>query len=94
MEKTKVTYTIGDVPVANETEMSDKDREFLDAAFTYHSPTGDQITDLQAITIAGRTLAATILAHVPPSADRSTALRLVREARMWANSGIVNFGKL
>lgn len=94
MAQTKVAYSIGDVPVADEAAMSDKDREFLDAAFTYHAPTGDQVTDLQAVTIAGRTFAATILAHVPPSADRSTALRLVREARMWANSGIVNFGKL
>jgi hypothetical protein len=35
----------------------------------------------------------TIIQHVPPSADRSAAIRKIREARMDCNSAITHGGK-
>ncbi|MGA9772338.1 MAG: hypothetical protein WBV94_25115 [Blastocatellia bacterium] len=64
-------------------------RKSLDHSFTYHAPTDDQVKRLQAINDASKALAEAILLNAPESADRTTAIRLVREARMWANASVV-----
>lgn len=64
-------------------------RKPLDHSFTYHAPTEDQVARLQAVNDAAKALAEAILQNAPESADRTTAIRLVREARMWANASIV-----
>ena len=60
----------------------------LDNLFTHHPPFGDQIERYKVIRTAGKDFATVILSDVPPSPERSTALRKIREAVMWANAGI------
>ena len=63
-------------------------------AFTYKAPvTPEKQAAYTAITEAGEAFARVILQHAPASADTSTAVRCVREARMWANSAIANDGR-
>jgi hypothetical protein len=64
-------------------------RASLDRDFTYHRPTPDEVARMTEITVAARALAEAILRCCPAGAERSTAYRLVREARMWANASIV-----
>ena len=73
--------------------MTPTDQQLLEDLFTYHPPeTGDR-ERFEAITAAARAFAAVILEQCPPSADRSAALRKIREARMTANSAIACKGK-
>lgn len=69
------------------------DSEWLDHVFSYHSPKAGQPEKYEAIRNAGRYLAAAIVANCPPSADRSDAIRKVREAVMTANAAIALEGK-
>lgn len=62
----------------------------VDDLFTYHSPTAEQIPRFKRINKAAHALAVAILTDAPDCADRSSALRLVRQARMEANSAIAN----
>lgn len=62
--------------------------EEIDNWFTYHPPTGDQVVHYEALRAAGREFAEAITRHAPSSADRTTALRAVRDAVMWANAAI------
>lgn len=65
------------------------DREALiDDLFTYHPPTLEQAAKYQRINEAGKAFALVIDAECPESPDRTAAMRLVREARMTANSSI------
>jgi hypothetical protein len=52
----------------------------LEELFKHHAPTEGQIPRYQAIRAAGFALARTIEENCPPSADRSAAIRKVREA--------------
>ena len=61
--------------------------------FTYHSPTVDQIPKYQAIRDGGLALATAINENVPDCADKSAAIRKVREACMTANAGLACGGK-
>ena len=56
--------------------------------FTYHAPTGDQPQRYERIRSAAKVLARVILQSCPPSADRSAALRQLRETVMTANAAI------
>lgn len=60
----------------------------LDNWFTYHAPTPPQITKYQAVREAGKFLAKVILHNCPMGADRTAAIRIVREAIFTANSSI------
>ena len=60
----------------------------IDDWFTYHAPHGTQPERYIAIREAARQLAVSIVTHCPPSADRTAALRKVREAVMTANASI------
>jgi hypothetical protein len=65
----------------------------VDDMFEYHAWDEEQET---AGAQVRRTLAdavKAIIENVPPSADRSTAIRKIREARMDANSAIAHGGK-
>lgn len=65
------------------------DREALiNDLFTYHPPTLEQAAKYQRINEAGKAFALVIDAECPESPDRTAAMRLVREARMTANSSI------
>lgn len=60
----------------------------LEDQFTHHAPKDDQLPRYHAIRAAGHALASAILTNCPPGADRSDAIRKVREACMTANAAI------
>lgn len=73
--------------------MTERDRELLEELFTYHPPAPGDKERYERITAAARAFAEVILEECPPSADRSAAIRKVREARMTANAAIACKGK-
>lgn len=60
----------------------------LENLFTYHPPKGDQAIRYEHIRVAGREFAKVIERLCPQSADRTVAIRCIREAVMWSNSAI------
>lgn len=68
--------------------MTQPEVEEIDRTFTYHQVTGDQAERYEALRAAGRTAAIAIVQCCPPSADRSAAIRKLREAIMTANASI------
>ena len=66
----------------------------LDHVFQYHSPNEEQIKSYSVIREAARGFAECILNECPSSADRSDALRKVREAVMTANASIALDGEI
>ena len=62
--------------------------EIIDDLFEYHAPTPEQAEKYKRINAAIKAAALVIHAQCPPSPDRTTAMRLLREARMTANSSI------
>ncbi len=61
--------------------------------FTYHTPSPREVKVMQEIREKAKELAHCIRHHCPPSADRSAAIRLLRESVMTANASIVLGGK-
>lgn len=62
--------------------------------FSYHAPTGpEQLAQYQSIRDAGHVFALTIVQNAPPSADRTAAIRKIREAVMTANAAIACGGR-
>lgn len=64
------------------------DRAYLDTAFTYNPPMGDQEKRYQEIRTVFRTAAETILRTCPPSRERSIALTQLEISMMMANASI------
>lgn len=62
--------------------------EMVEELFTYHAPDFSQQQQYAQVRAAAKTLALTILGACPPCADRSDAIRKVREAVMTANAAI------
>jgi len=62
--------------------------EILAELFSYHPPNEVTIPKLVGINQAAKNFAEVILQNCPPSADRSDAIRKIREARMTANAAI------
>ena len=62
--------------------------EILAELFTYHPPTEAQLPKYAAINQAAKNFAEVVLQNCPGSADRSAAIRLIRDARMTANASI------
>jgi hypothetical protein len=65
----------------------------IDNWFQYHTFTSEQITQSNEIRTAAKIFAETINRHVPAGADKSAAIRLVREATMTANAAIACHGE-
>jgi len=61
----------------------------VDEVFKYHAPSEEQIESLKAIRDTAKILVLCILNECPASADRTTAIRKIREAVMTANASIV-----
>lgn len=61
--------------------------------FTYHAPTPEQQLALVAVRDAAKVFAGEILRFVHAGADRTAALRKLRECVMTANAAIVLEGK-
>lgn len=60
----------------------------LDILFSHHPPTGDQVARYELLRHSAQIFAAQIIRHCPAGADRSAAIRKVREAVMTANAAI------
>lgn len=71
-----------------------QDQKVLDALFTYHAPTKDQIPKYGAINAAAKAFAEVVIANTPPGPDQSAAIRQIRDARMTANAAIALDGKI
>jgi hypothetical protein len=63
-------------------------KELIARAFTYHSPTLDQVEKYKRIRDEAKILALTISAECPQSAESARAINFVRQAVMWANAAI------
>ncbi len=69
------------------------DDDMLSHVFTHHEPTSEQIARYVVIRDTARDFARVILECCPGSADRTDALRKIREAVMTANASIALDGK-
>lgn len=64
------------------------DSEILTELFRYHAPSSETLPKYAAINQAAKNFAEIILQNCPRSADRSAAIRLIRDARMTANASV------
>jgi hypothetical protein len=64
------------------------EREILNELFSYHAPTPETLPKFAAINQAAKNFAEVVLQNCPASADRSAAIRLIRDARMTANAAV------
>jgi hypothetical protein len=64
------------------------DAQILAELFRYHAPSDLTIPKYAAINQAAKNFAEVVLQNCPSSADRSAAIRLIRDARMTANAAI------
>ena len=67
--------------------------EQLENWFTYHPPTADDIVAYEKLRNAAKDFASAINDLCPESADKTAAIRKVREAVMTANASIACRGK-
>lgn len=83
--------------VGGNNSMSAEDADAVIATITdmfeYHKPTDAQLIKFEKVRAALISAANVIIANVPPSADRSAAIRKLREVRMDCNSAISHNGK-
>ena len=66
--------------------------EIVEQLFTYHSPDPGMVERMQEIREIARLLAKAILRNSPSCADRTAAIRLLRESVMTVNAAIVLHG--
>ena len=63
-------------------------KHIINHNFTHHPPTPEQVKQYETIRSSGRILALTIDANCPGSPEKTTAIRKIEEAVMWANASI------
>lgn len=73
---------------AERTDFRSFDQAVIDNWFTYHVPSAEQLVQYREIRTAAKIFAETINRHVPAGADKTAALRKVREATMTAIAAI------
>ncbi len=66
----------------------------LDNIFKYHAPKPEQLPIYEELRAAAKDFAATVQRLVPDCADRTAAIRKIREAVMTANAAVALEGKL
>ena len=74
--------------VCNEAARPMNDEEIVAEFFKYHAPNAETLPKYAAINQAAKNFAEVILANCPRGADRSAAIRLLRDARMTANAAV------
>lgn len=62
--------------------------EWISEVIGYHSPDEDQLGRISSIRFVAHAMLSAIIANCPDSADRTTAIRHVRDAMMTANASI------
>jgi hypothetical protein len=70
--------------------ITEEEREQLNEWFRYHTPSKEQQEALDRLNAAALELSKVIMESTVPCADRSAAVRQVREAKMMAASAIVS----
>ncbi len=73
--------------------ITQQEEEQLNNWFTYHAPGPNDAERYEKLRAAGGVLATVIYDLCPPSADRTAAIRKVREAIFTANASIACGGK-
>jgi hypothetical protein len=68
-------------------------QEDINNWFTYHAPTAEQLVGYNDIRQAAKIYAETVNKHVPDSADKTAAMRKIRESVMAANLAIACYQK-
>ena len=68
-------------------------QDVIDNWFTYHAPTSDQLVSYEKLRSSARDFSKAINELVPDSADKTAALRKLRECVMTANAAIACGGK-
>jgi uncharacterized protein YeaO (DUF488 family) len=68
--------------------MTEKERAELDNWFAYHAPTPEKVSQYSHIREEAKKLAEYVVEHVPASADRTAALRCLRNTVMSINLAI------
>ena len=63
--------------------------DLLESLFDYHKPDDSQVDAMEHIRSMAKFLAVAINNEVPESADKSAAIRLLRQCVQSANAGIV-----
>lgn len=81
--------------VTPETATEEEITELVDEVFDYKSWSGQpaKIEASREVVDALKAATVAVIKHVPPSPDRTTAIRKLREARMDCNSAITHDGK-
>lgn len=74
--------------------MGQVDQVNVDDVFTYHAPEGDQIEKYKTIRQHAKVFANVILNNCPPCADRTAAIRKLRESVQIANASIALKGAI
>lgn len=69
------------------------EHEQIENWFTYHTPQPEQLQSYQVLRDAAKQFAHTINKYVPDCADKTAAIRKVREAVMTVNAAIACGGK-
>jgi hypothetical protein len=87
MQEREKRYAEGDTQV-NENSRPMTSAEILAQLFSYHPPTSETLPKFAAINQAAKNFAEVVLQNCPSSADRSAAIRLIRDARMTANASV------
>lgn len=75
------------------TQVTDEVEQTIKDQYLYHPWSQDKIEKGEAVREALINASLTIIDNVPPSPDRTVALRKLREARMDCNSAITHDGK-
>ena len=75
------------------TEVTEEVRVAVEDAFAYHLWNDNQRERGERVRKVLAESVLQLICDVPPGPDRTHAIRLIRDARMWANSGITNGGR-
>jgi ribosomal protein L19 len=75
------------------TELTQEQKDQLENVFTYHPADEVSLPKYAAIRESAKAFAGVLIQSCPQSADRTAALRKVREAVMTANAAIALGGK-
>lgn len=89
-EKKEVMFDINRMTAKDLTEDG---IQHIDELFEYQPATTNQVDRMMQVRLILAEAVKVIIRNVPPCADRSVALRKIREARMDANQAIVHSGK-
>lgn len=79
--------------ITRATELSDEVKDSVRDMFMYHPWSSEQVIRGGRVRDALMEAVMTIIENVPPSPDRTVAIRKLRDARMDCNSAITHGGK-